>query len=98
MKQRLSDAGRRTKRTGGMRDGPTGSELGGSQMVIQEWLKGVRFRKALFGGVRESDVWKKIAELHTLYEQALAVERIRYETLLAERMRMETQSVNEVDV
>lgn len=54
---------------------------------IRNWLKQVRFHKAVFGGVDEADVWKKIGELNTLYEQALAAERMRYDALLEERVR-----------
>lgn len=49
---------------------------------IAEWLKKMKFRKNLFGGVSEPDVWKKIGELNTMYEQALRAERVRYDTLL----------------
>lgn len=56
------------------------------QQRIRDWLRRVKFRKAVFGGVRESDVWKKIEELNTMYEAALAAERMRYDTLLKERV------------
>ena len=52
---------------------------------IAEWLKQVKFRKRLFGGVRESDVWKKISELNDMYREALFAEKVRYETLLSEK-------------
>lgn len=55
------------------------------QQNIIEWLKKVRFRKQLFGGVSEQDVWKKIDELNKLYDAALVAERIRCETLIAEK-------------
>ncbi|MCI6887996.1 MAG: hypothetical protein MR868_12260 [Lachnospiraceae bacterium] len=58
--------------------------INSEQQKIVEWLKKVRFRKQLFGGVSEADVWKKIDELNKLYDAALTAERIRYETLLAE--------------
>ena len=58
--------------------------LNSEQKTIVEWLKKVRFRKQLFGGVSEQDVWKKIDELNKLYDAALTAERIRYEVLLAE--------------
>lgn len=54
---------------------------------IRAWLKRVRFKKAALGGVDEADVWKKIGELNTLYEQALAAERMRYDALLEERIK-----------
>ena len=59
--------------------------INSEQQKIMDWLKKVRFRRQLFGGVSEQDVWKKIDELNKLYDAALAAERIRYETLLAEQ-------------
>ena len=59
--------------------------LNHEQERIQKWLKQVRFKKAFFGGVDEADLWKKIAELNSLYEAALSAERARYDALLAER-------------
>lgn len=49
---------------------------------IADWLEKVSFRKQFFGGLSESDVWKKINELNQMYEAALDAERIRYDTLL----------------
>jgi hypothetical protein len=49
---------------------------------IADWLDKVSFRKQFFGGLSESDVWKKINELNQMYEAALDAERIRYDTLL----------------
>ena len=53
---------------------------------ITEYLEQLKFKKRLFG-VDEADVWKKIQELHHLYEEALAWERKRYDLLLQERTR-----------
>ncbi len=49
------------------------------------WLRKVRFKKKLFGGVRERDVWKKIEELNAMYNLALIAERARYDALLQEQ-------------
>lgn len=49
---------------------------------IETWLKQVRFKKRLFGGVSEQDVWKKIGELHALYRDALRAERVRCDALI----------------
>lgn len=70
-----------------VRGRPNGASksLNHEQERIHKWLKQVRFRKVLFGGVSEADVWKKIAELNGLYEAALSAERARYDALLAER-------------
>lgn len=59
--------------------------LNHEQERIQKWLKQVHFKRAFFGGVDEADLWKKIAELNSLYEAALSAERARYDALLAER-------------
>jgi len=58
------------------------------QKKIGKWLKQVKFRKALLGGVDERDVWKKIGELNEMYNVALAAERARFDALL-EQMREE---------
>lgn len=57
------------------------------QEALASWLRQVRFKKCLFGGVRESDVWKKIGELNSLYEAALSAERARYDALLEAQRR-----------
>lgn len=71
---------RRTQRP----DGPPA--LSREQRRIVQWLKQVRFRKALFG-VSEKDVWKKLTELNDLFQQALVAERIRYDALLEQQRR-----------
>ena len=47
------------------------------QSEIEAWLKRVKFKKRLFGGVDEADVWRKIEELNALYEKLLLLERGR---------------------
>ena len=54
---------------------------------IKGFLQKVKFRKRIFGGVSEKDVWTKIRELNDMYRQALLAERIRYDTLIAEHGR-----------
>ena len=51
---------------------------------IAGFLQKVKFRKQIFGGVSEKDVWTKIGELNEMYRQALLAERIRYDALIAE--------------
>ena len=51
---------------------------------IIEWLKTVKFRTKLFGGVDERTVWKRIGELDALYTKLLEAERGRYNALLNE--------------
>ena len=54
---------------------------------ITGFLQKVKFRKQIFGGVSEKDVWTKIRELNEMYRQALLAERIRYDALIAEHDR-----------
>lgn len=54
---------------------------------IAGFLKKVKFRKKIFGGVSEKDVWMKIRELNDMYRQALLAERIRCDALIAEHDR-----------
>lgn len=61
--------------------------LNHEQKRIAQWLKKVRFRRQMFGGVSEQDVWKKIDELNRMYEAALSAERARYDALLEAKPR-----------
>ena len=62
------------------------------QRRIAEYLKQVKFRKQLFGGVSERDVWKKIGELNEMFNAALVAERARYDALLEQqRASLETE-------
>ena len=68
----------------------TGDEarMSHEQQRIAQWLDKVKFRKKLFGGIREKDVWKKIGELNDMYNVALIAERARYDALLEQQLRM----------
>ena len=52
--------------------------------TIKNFLQKVKFRKRIFGGVSEKDVWTKIGELNEMYRQALLAERSRCDVLIAE--------------
>ena len=49
---------------------------------IIKWFQTVKFRRTMFGGVDENDVWKKLQELNQFYESAIRAERERYNILL----------------
>lgn len=51
---------------------------------IAGWLNKVKFRKQIFGGVSETDVWNRIRELNDMYRDALIAERARCDALIAE--------------
>lgn len=57
-----------------------------NETEIARWLDQVKFKKQLIGGVNESDVWKKIRELHAAYQTALRAERMRYDALLSAKL------------
>lgn len=61
--------------------------LNHEQQKIAEWLSKVRFRRKLFGGVSQQDVWRKIEQLNEMYEAALSAERARYDALLEQQRR-----------
>ena len=62
--------------------GAEGECISREQQEILEWLRKVKFRKNLLGGVDEVQMWKKLEELYGLYENAIRAERARYNALL----------------
>lgn len=64
------------------------------QKRIVQWLKKVKFKKKLFGGVNERDVWKKIGELDSMYNEVIYAERVRYNTLLDQLRRANLANAN----
>ncbi|MCC8045521.1 MAG: hypothetical protein LIP12_08505 [Clostridiales bacterium] len=61
--------------------------LNAEHQKMLDWLRTVKFKKTLFGGVKEADVWKKLEELNRLYEASLIAERARYDALLEEQAK-----------
>ena len=61
---------------------PQEERMPAERSEIIAWLKKVKFRRRLFGGVDERNVWKKISELDVLYTKALEAERTRFNALL----------------
>ena len=55
--------------------------MGEAQRRIGDYLRKVRFKRALFR-VSERDVWRKLEAVNDLFQQALVAERARYEALL----------------
>lgn len=52
---------------------------------IAELFKKLRFKKRLFGGVSEKDVWKKLENVQKEYRSAYEAQQNRYEGRLQER-------------
>ena len=47
--------------------------LNHEQEKLRQWFQEVKFRKVLFGGVDEIQLWKKLEELNQIYETSLSV-------------------------
>lgn len=67
--------------------------MGEAQRRIGDYLRKVRFKRALFG-VSERDVWRKLEAVNDLFQQALVAERARYEALLEFRDDSSSQEGN----
>lgn len=52
---------------------------------IAVWLKEVKFRKKIIGGIDEVNVWHKLDELQAQYQSAFDAQAERYTALIAER-------------
>lgn len=63
-------------------EAPAQEPLSQAQQKLLSWHKSVKFRRSLFGGVDEGDLWKKLGDLYALYDKALWAERGRYDGLL----------------
>ncbi len=55
----------------------TENKIDSVQAEIHEWINNVKFKRKLFGGVDEADVWKKFRELNSLYEKLIVAERMK---------------------
>lgn len=43
--------------------------------IIEDYLRKLKFRRQIIGGVSEREVWKVLAKLNELYDNALISER-----------------------
>lgn len=74
-----------------------GAALNPAHQQLLDWFRTVQFRHVALGGVDEVQLWKKLEELYTLYEQALAAERARYDALLAQQTGCAVQREKQED-
>ena len=49
---------------------------------IAGYIAGMRFKRKLFGGVDEADVWKQIEALHKEYEAVFLTQEMKYQALM----------------
>lgn len=54
---------------------------------VADALSAMRFRKKLFGGVEEADVWRKLETLQRTYQEVYDQQGAYYQALLDERDR-----------
>lgn len=52
---------------------------------VAQFIKELRFKKKLFGGVDEEDVWKKIEQLNKEYEAVFLAQELKHEQELSVR-------------
>lgn len=52
---------------------------------IAQYLKTLRFRKRIIGGIDEADVWKQLADLHKEYQHAFDIQAEVSQALLGEK-------------
>jgi hypothetical protein len=48
-------------------------------------MKQLKFKKKLFGGVKEMDVWRKLEVLHQQYQSVYAVQEALHQHQMAEK-------------
>lgn len=48
-------------------------------------MKQLRFKKKIFGGVKEMDVWRKLELLHQQYQSVYAVQEALHQRQMAEK-------------
>lgn len=70
-----------------------GASLPKERQKVIQWLKEVKFRRKLFWGLDQRDVWNKLSQLDQLYAEALEAERVRYDTLLDQHKKTLAQEV-----
>lgn len=67
-----SNRGRKAKEALSPRENDSTTEgINQEHKEIIKWFQTVKFRRMMFGGVDENDVWKKLEELNRLYESAI---------------------------
>lgn len=54
---------------------------------VADALSAMKFRKKLFGGVEEADVWRKLETLQRTYQEVYDQQAAYYQALLDERDR-----------
>ena len=52
---------------------------------IAELFSKMRFRKKVFGGVDERDVWRQLEKIQAEYRSAYEAQAVYYETLLSQQ-------------
>ena len=62
------------------------------ERAIENWITSVQFKRQAIGGLDEADVWKKVKELHELYDRAITAERARCDAMVEHYRRQAAQA------
>lgn len=54
---------------------------------VEEFLKNVKFKSQVIGGVSESDALAKLQQISDLYAQAFKIQEAKYQAILEEKDR-----------
>lgn len=73
-------------------------EVKNSLLEVSEKIKGLKFRKKLFGGVDILDVWRKLSQIDKGYQDVLKVQKEFYEDKLEEKEKKILELEREIEV
>lgn len=73
-------------------------EVKDSLLEVSEKIKGLKFRKKLFGGVDILDVWRKLSQIDKGYQDAMKVQKEFYEDKLEEKEKKILELEREIEV
>lgn len=67
-------------------------------LEVSEKIKGLKFRKKLFGGVDILDVWRKLSQIDKGYQDVMKVQKEFYEDKLEEKEKKILELEREIEV
>ena len=73
-------------------------EVKDSLLEVSEKIKGLKFRKKLFGGVDILDVWRKLSQIDKGYQDVMKVQKEFYEDKLEEKEKKILELEREIEV
>lgn len=58
---------------------------------LKEFIKNLKFKKKLVGGVDEVDVWNKLEAIEKEYQRLLDIQKAKYEAIIAYKKAREDE-------